>query len=52
MDEYYFNQLNECASTIKDNTGVTGLVNEPQLELTAILKVRIECHRSCYVISR
>ena len=30
----------------------TGLVSEPQLELTAILRIRIECHRSCYVISR
>ena len=25
---------------------------ESQLELTAILRVRIECHRLCYVISR
>ena len=33
------------------NTGATGLVNEPQLELTAILRVKIDCHRSCYVIS-
>ena len=23
MDEYRFNQLNECASTIQDNTGTT-----------------------------
>ena len=45
MDEYYFNQLNDCATTIQDNTGATGLVSEPQLELTAILRVRIECHR-------
>ena len=52
MDEYRFNQLNERASTIQDNTGATGLVSEPQLELTAILRVRIECHRSCYVFSR
>ena len=44
-DEYHFNQLNERASTIQDNTGATGLVSEPQLELTAILRVRIECHR-------
>ena len=42
----------ECASTILDNSGTTGLVSEPQLELTAILRVRIECHRQCYVISR
>ena len=52
MDEYRFNQLNECASTILDNTGATGLVSEPKLEVTAILRVRIECLRSCYVISR
>ena len=50
MDEYRFNQLNECAFTILENTGTTGLVSEPQLELThtAILSVRnlrIECHR-------
>ena len=45
MDEYHFNQLNKCASTMQDNTGATGLVSEPQLELTAILRVRIECHR-------
>ena len=44
-DEYHFNQLNECAFTIQDNTGATGLVSEPQLELTAIQRVRIECHR-------
>ena len=31
--------------TIQDNTGTTGLVSEPQLELMAILRVRIECHR-------
>ena len=49
MDEY---QLNERASTIQDNTGTTGLVSEPQLELTADLRVRIECHMWCYVISR
>ena len=30
MDEYRFNQLNEHASTIQDNTGATGLVSEPQ----------------------
>ena len=42
MDEYRFNQLNECATTIQDSTG---LVSESQLELTAILRVRIECHR-------
>ena len=46
MDEYHFNQLNERASTIQDNTGATGLVSEPQLELTAILRVRIECRRA------
>ena len=45
MDEYRFNQLNEHASTIQDNTGAIGLVSEPQLELTAILRVKIECHR-------
>ena len=45
MGEYHYNQLNEYAYTIQDNTGRTGLVNEPQLELTAILRVRIECHR-------
>ena len=52
MDEYGVPEFNECASTILDSTGTTGLVREPQLELTAILRVRIECHRSCYVISR
>ena len=45
MDEYRFNQLNERASTIQDNTGTTGLVSEPQLERMVILRVRIECHR-------
>ena len=45
MAKYCFNQLNEHAFTIQDNTGTTGLVSEPQLELTVILKVRIECHR-------
>ena len=45
MDEYCFNQLNECASTIQDDTGATGLVSEPHLGLTAIIRVRIECHR-------
>ena len=45
MDEYRFNELNECASTIQDNIGATGLVSEPQLNLTAILRVRIEYHR-------
>ena len=45
MDEYCLNQLNECASTIQDNTGATGLISEPQLELMAILRVRIESHR-------
>ena len=49
MDEYCFPQFNERAS-IQDNTDATGLVREPQLELTAILKVRIECHWLCYVI--
>ena len=44
MDEYHFNQLNEHASIILDNTGITGLVSEPQLELMAIERVRIECH--------
>ena len=52
MDEYRFPQFNERASTIQDNTVATGFVSEPQLELTAILRVRIECHRSYYVISR
>ena len=37
--------LNECSSTIQDNTGATGLISELQLELTAILRVRIKCHR-------
>ena len=45
MDEYHFNQLNEHATTIQNGTGATELVSEPQLELTAILRVRIECHR-------
>ena len=45
MDEYHFNQINEHASTIQDDTGATGLVSEPQLELSVILRVRIECHR-------
>ena len=45
MDEYRVSPSNERASTILDNTGATGLVSEPQLELTAILRVRIECHR-------
>ena len=40
MGEYHFNQLNEHASTIQDNTDATGLVSEPQLELTGILRVR------------
>ena len=35
MDEYHFNQINEHASTILENTGATGLVSEPQLKLTA-----------------
>ena len=43
-DENHFYQLNECAITIPDNTGATGLVSKPQLELMAILRVRIECH--------
>ena len=51
MDEYCVSPFNERVSTILDNTGATGLVREPQLELTAILRVRIECHRSCYVIT-
>ena len=45
MDKYRFYQLNERATAIQDNTGATGLVSEPQLELIAILRVRIECHR-------
>ena len=45
MDLYRFNQLNERATTIQGNTGATGLVSQPQLELTAILRVRIECRR-------
>ena len=40
-NEYCFPQFNERASTIQDNTGATGLVNEPQLELMTILRVRI-----------
>ena len=31
--------------TIQDNTGATRLISEPQLEFTAILRVKIECHR-------
>ena len=45
MDEYHFNEVNERVCTIQDNTGATGLVSEPQLELTVILRIRIECHR-------
>ena len=45
LDKYRFYQLNERATAIQDNTGTTGLVSEPQLELIAILRVRIECHR-------
>ena len=45
MDEYRFNQPNERASTIQDNTGTVGLVSEPQLELMVILRVRTWCHR-------
>ena len=45
MDEYHFDQLNEHASTMQYNIGTTGLVSEPQLQLMAILSVRIECHR-------
>ena len=45
MDEYHFNQINERASVTLDNTGTTGLVSEPQLELMAIVRVRIECRR-------
>ena len=44
MDEFHFNQLNERASTIQDNIGTTRLVSKPQLELTVILRIRIECH--------
>ena len=39
MDEY------ECATTIQDNIGATGLVSDPQLGLMPVLRVRIECHR-------
>ena len=46
MDEYRFDQLNDHASTIQDNTGTTGLVSEHQLELMAILRIRIECQGS------
>ena len=42
MDGY---QLNECVCTVQDNTGATALLSEPQLELRAIVRVRIECHR-------
>ena len=45
MDEYCFYQLKECVTiitTIHDNIGATGLVSE---EITAILMVRIKCHR-------
>ena len=52
MNEYCFNQLNELAFTTQVNTDTTGLVSETQLELMAILNIRIECHRYCYVISR
>ena len=45
MDEYHFYHINEHATTTQDNTGATGLVSEPYLELIAILRVRIECHR-------
>ena len=45
MDEYHFNQVNEHVSTNEDNTGTTGLVSEPKLELTEILRIRIERHR-------
>ena len=50
---YHFHQLNECATTttIYNNTCAIGLVSEPQLELMAILWVRIENHRWYYVIS-
>ena len=37
--------LNKHASTIQNNTGAAGLVSESQLELEAILRVRIGCHR-------
>ena len=46
------NIVSGISSTMWDNTGATGMVSEPQLELTAILRVRIGCHRSCYVINR
>ena len=49
MDKYEYQY--ECA-TIQDDTGTTGLISEPQLEPTAILRVTIECHRYCYMISR
>ena len=51
-DEYCFDQIIEYATTIQDNTGAIGLVSVPQLELMVMLRVRIECHRSCYVLSR
>ena len=41
---YQLRTVNECATTIQDNTGATGLVSMPQLELVAILRVRIEYH--------
>ena len=45
MDGYHFNELNECVCTVQDNTGATALVSEPQLELRAIVRVMIQCHR-------
>ena len=38
-------QLNEHATTTQDDTGTTELIGMPQLELLAILRVRIECHK-------
>ena len=44
MDKYQFYQLSKGATTIQDDTGTTGLIKMPQLDLTTILRVRRECH--------
>ena len=58
--EYLYNQLQYAVAlfqslailsirlqmyTIQDNIGATRLISEPQLEFTAIIRVKIECHR-------
>ena len=45
MDEYQFYQLNEHVTIIQENEETTVSISEPQLELMAILRVRIECYR-------